>query len=77
MDPKKNAWMGWAVPAHSVGRDFFGGWWQVDPQRQTVMLWLQQTMPPQAPPGNSNAMGTRAWRKPLPDGYSRIPNCFP
>ena len=35
----------------------FGGWWQVDPERHTVMLWLQQTLPPQAPPGNSSATG--------------------
>jgi len=57
MDPKKNAWMGVGSAGAFGWPGLFGGWWQVDPQRQTVMLWLQQTMPPQAPPGNSNAMG--------------------
>jgi CubicO group peptidase (beta-lactamase class C family) len=57
MDAKKNAWMGLGSAGAFGWPGLFGGWWQVDPQRQTVMLWLQQTMPPQAPPGNSNAMG--------------------
>jgi CubicO group peptidase (beta-lactamase class C family) len=57
MDPKKNAWMGPGSAGAFGWPGLFGGWWQVDPQRETVMLWLQQTMPPQAPPGNSSAMG--------------------
>ena len=57
MDPKKNAWMGVGSAGAFGWPGLFGGWWQVDPQRQTAMLWLQQTMPPQAPAGNSNAMG--------------------
>jgi CubicO group peptidase (beta-lactamase class C family) len=57
MDPKKNAWMGLGSAGAFGWPGLFGGWWQVDPQRQTVMLWLQQTMPPQAPAGNSSAMG--------------------
>ena len=57
MDPEKNAWMGTGGAGAFGWPGLFGGWWQVDPQRQTVMLWLQQTMPPQAPPGNSSAMG--------------------
>jgi len=57
MDPEKNAWMGTGGADAFGWPGLFGGWWQVDPQRQTVMLWLQQTMPPQAPPGNSSAMG--------------------
>lgn len=58
MDPKKNAWMGPGSEGAFGWPGLFGGWWQVDPQRETVMLWLQQTMPPQAPPGNSSSMGT-------------------
>jgi CubicO group peptidase (beta-lactamase class C family) len=57
MDSKKNAWMGLGSAGAFGWPGLFGGWWQVDPQRQTVMLWLQQTMPPQAPAGNSSAMG--------------------
>jgi len=57
MDPEKNAWMGTGGAGAFGWPGLFGGWWQVDPKRQTVMLWLQQTMPPQAPPGNSSAMG--------------------
>ena len=57
MDPKKNAWMGLGGAGAFGWPGLFGGWWQVDPQRETVMLWLQQTMPPQAPAGNSSALG--------------------
>lgn len=57
MDSKKNAWMGPGSAGAFGWPGLFGGWWQVDPERQTVMLWLQQTMPPQAPPGNSSTMG--------------------
>jgi CubicO group peptidase (beta-lactamase class C family) len=57
MDPKKNAWMGPGSAGAFGWPGLFGGWWQVDPQRQTAMLWLQQTMPPQAPPGNRSAIG--------------------
>jgi CubicO group peptidase (beta-lactamase class C family) len=56
-DPKRNAWMGLGSRGAFGWPGLFGGWWQVDPERQTVMLWLQQTLPPQAPPGNSSAMG--------------------
>jgi CubicO group peptidase (beta-lactamase class C family) len=56
-DPKRNAWMGLGGSGSFTWPGLFGGWWQADPQRQTVMLWLQQTMPPQAPAGNSSMMG--------------------
>ena len=56
-DPEKNAWMGLGSRGSFGWPGLFGGWWQVDPQRQTVMLWLQQTMPPQVPAGNSSMMG--------------------
>jgi CubicO group peptidase (beta-lactamase class C family) len=56
-DPEKNAWMGVGSRGSFGWPGLFGGWWQADPQRQTVMLWLQQTMPPQAPAGNGSMMG--------------------
>ena len=56
-DPNRNAWMGLGSHGAFGWPGLFGGWWQVDPERQTVMLWLQQTLPPQSPPGNSSAMG--------------------
>jgi CubicO group peptidase (beta-lactamase class C family) len=56
-DPEKNAWMGLGGRGSFSWPGLFGGWWQADPQRQTVMLWLQQTMPPQAPAGNGSMMG--------------------
>jgi CubicO group peptidase (beta-lactamase class C family) len=56
-DPEKNAWMGVGSRGSFGWPGLFGGWWQADPQRQTVMLWLQQTMPPQAPAGNDSMMG--------------------
>jgi CubicO group peptidase (beta-lactamase class C family) len=56
-DPEKNAWMGLGSRGSFGWPGLFGGWWQADPQRQTVMLWLQQTMPPQAPAGNGSMMG--------------------
>lgn len=57
-DPKKNAWMGLGSRGSFGWPGLFGGWWQADPQRQTVMIWLQQTMPPQAPAGNDSMMGS-------------------
>ena len=56
-DPERNAWMGMGSRGSFGWPGLFGGWWQVDPQRQTVMLWLQQTMPPQVPAGNSSMLG--------------------
>jgi CubicO group peptidase (beta-lactamase class C family) len=56
-DPKRNAWMGVGSRGSFGWPGLFGGWWQADPQRQTVMIWLQQTMPPQAPAGNASMMG--------------------
>jgi CubicO group peptidase (beta-lactamase class C family) len=51
-DAKKNAWMG-AGRAGAFGwPGLFGGWWQADPAQQTVMIWLQQTLPPQAIAGS-------------------------
>jgi CubicO group peptidase (beta-lactamase class C family) len=49
-DPKKSAWMGGGGVGAFGWPGLFGGWWQADPARQTVMMWLQQTLPPQPPP---------------------------
>jgi CubicO group peptidase (beta-lactamase class C family) len=57
MDVKKNAWMGKGSLGAFSWPGLFGGWWQADPQQQMVMLWLQQTMPPQAPSGAGSALG--------------------
>jgi len=56
IDPKKHGWMGTASRGSFGWPGLFGGWWQVDPQEELVMLWLQQTLPPQAPP-SSGATG--------------------
>jgi CubicO group peptidase (beta-lactamase class C family) len=56
-DAERNAWMGVGGRGSFGWPGLFGGWWQADPRRQTVMLWLQQTMPPQAPAGNGSMMG--------------------
>ena len=56
-DPEKNAWMGVGSRGSFGWPGLFGGWWQADPQRQTVMLWLQQTMPAEAPAGNDSMLG--------------------
>ena len=53
-DEKKNAWMGAGSRGAFGWPGLFGGWWQVDPQRQLVMLWLQQTLAPQAPAGSGS-----------------------
>jgi CubicO group peptidase (beta-lactamase class C family) len=51
-DAKRNAWMG-AGGAGAFGwPGLFGGWWQADPASRSVMVWLQQTLPPAPPPGS-------------------------
>ena len=54
-DAKRNAWAG----AGGVGAfgwpGLFGGWWQVDPAQQSVLMWLQQTMPPAIPESGARA----------------------
>jgi CubicO group peptidase (beta-lactamase class C family) len=59
-DPKTHAWMGTASQGAFGWPGLFGGWWQVDPRREMVMLWLQQTLPPQAPPGSGARGDSRA-----------------
>jgi CubicO group peptidase (beta-lactamase class C family) len=51
-DAKRNAWMGTGKQGAFGWPGLFGGWWQADPAQQTVMVWLQQTLPPQPPPGS-------------------------
>lgn len=55
-DVKRNAWMGKGSLGAYSWPGLFGGWWQADPEQEMVMLWLQQTMPPQAPPGGGSAL---------------------
>ena len=55
-DAKRNAWMGTGRQGAFGWPGLFGGWWQADPAEQTVMLWLQQTLPP-LPPSGSGAKG--------------------
>jgi CubicO group peptidase (beta-lactamase class C family) len=52
-DAKRNAWMGAGGPGAFGWPGLFGGWWQADPAQQSVMIWLQQTLPPQAIPGGA------------------------
>jgi CubicO group peptidase (beta-lactamase class C family) len=51
-DAKRNAWMGTGTPGAFGWPGLFGGWWQADPARQSVLVWLQQTLPPQAIAGS-------------------------
>ncbi|HEY6620394.1 MAG TPA: serine hydrolase domain-containing protein, partial [Steroidobacteraceae bacterium] len=51
-DAKRNAWLGAGEPGAFGWPGLFGGWWQADPAQQSVMVWLQQTLPPQAIPGS-------------------------
>jgi CubicO group peptidase (beta-lactamase class C family) len=51
-DAKRNAWLGTGRQGAFGWPGLFGGWWQADPAEHTVMVWLQQTLPPQPPPGS-------------------------
>jgi CubicO group peptidase (beta-lactamase class C family) len=57
-DAKRNAWMGAGRHGAFGWPGLFGGWWQADPAEQTVMLWLQQTMP-QTIPGSGTKRDSR------------------
>jgi CubicO group peptidase (beta-lactamase class C family) len=50
-NPKKHGWMGTGNRGTFGWPGLFGGWWQADPKEQMVMVWLQQTLPAQAPAG--------------------------
>jgi CubicO group peptidase (beta-lactamase class C family) len=58
-DAKRNAWMGAGRPGAFGWPGLFGGWWQADPAQQSVMVWLQQTLPPQAIPGSDGKGDSR------------------
>jgi CubicO group peptidase (beta-lactamase class C family) len=50
----------------------FGGWWQADPQEDTVLLWLQECTPAPPQPGATmpripGAEGLRRFRKAVYD----------
>jgi CubicO group peptidase (beta-lactamase class C family) len=50
----------------------FGGWWQADPQEDTVLLWLQECTPAPPQPGTAmpripGAEGLRQFRKAVYD----------
>jgi CubicO group peptidase (beta-lactamase class C family) len=49
--PDKHAWMGTGSLGSFGWPGLFGGWWQADPAQDMVMIWLQQTLPPQPLPG--------------------------
>ena len=55
LDPKKHGWMGVGSRDSFGWPGLFGGWWQADPREDMVMIWLQQTLPPQAPAGGGAA----------------------
>ena len=57
-DPKRNTWMGGGGVGAFGWPGLFGGWWQADPTQQSVMVWLQQTMP-QAIPGSGGKGDSR------------------
>jgi CubicO group peptidase (beta-lactamase class C family) len=50
-NPRKHGWMGTGNRGTYGWPGLFGGWWQADPKEQMAMLWLQQTLPAQAPAG--------------------------
>lgn len=59
-DVKRNAWLGSGRVGAFGWPGLFGGWWQADPTEQSVMLWLQQTLPPAPPPGNAAMRDSRS-----------------
>jgi CubicO group peptidase (beta-lactamase class C family) len=58
-DPKKHGWMGTGSRGAFGWPGLFGGWWQADPAQEMVMVWLQQTLPPQPPPGSNAKADSR------------------
>jgi CubicO group peptidase (beta-lactamase class C family) len=58
-DAKRNAWMGAGREGAFGWPGLFGGWWQADRAQQSVMVWLQQTLPPQAIAGSGAKADSR------------------
>ena len=54
-DEKRSAWMGAGRRGAYGWPGLFGGWWQADPAQQSVMVWLQQTMPQTIPGSDAKA----------------------
>ena len=50
-DMKKQAWMGAGANGAFGWSGAYGGWWQADPVRELILIWLVQVMPP-APAAN-------------------------
>jgi CubicO group peptidase (beta-lactamase class C family) len=69
-DAKRNAWMGTGRQGAFGWPGLFGGWWQADPAEQTVLIWLQQTLPPQAIAGNDSKGDSRFAETLLPWVFS-------
>jgi CubicO group peptidase (beta-lactamase class C family) len=55
MDAEKNAIMGSGEVGAFGWPGAFGGWWQADPAKDMVLIWMQDCLPP--PPGGSLAAG--------------------
>jgi CubicO group peptidase (beta-lactamase class C family) len=69
-DVKRNAWMGAGRLGAFGWPGLFGGWWQADPTEQTVLIWLQQTLPPQAIAGSGSKGDSRIAETLLPWVFS-------
>jgi CubicO group peptidase (beta-lactamase class C family) len=55
LDSEKHSWMGVGSRGSFGWPGLFGGWWQADTQQGLVLIWLQQTLPPQPPAGGGAA----------------------
>jgi CubicO group peptidase (beta-lactamase class C family) len=60
-DTEKRAWMGAGSNGAFGWPGAYGGWWQADPMRELILIWLVQAMPPEPVPGSMPRMpGTLA-----------------
>lgn len=50
-DAEKNAWMGAGSNGAFGWSGAYGGWWQGDPARDLILIWLTQAMGPAPAPG--------------------------
>ena len=73
-DTKRNAWTGTGGAGAFGWPGLFGGWWQADPAQQSVMIWLQQTLPPSRYP-KAAQRETRGSLRPCCDGCSPRRDC--
>jgi CubicO group peptidase (beta-lactamase class C family) len=56
MDAQANAYMGAGEVGAFGWPGAFGGWWQGDPAREAVLIWLQDCLPPAPTPGQPPRM---------------------